>query len=399
MFGNALIGQCVLAAFLVIAIVTDDVAQAEGLGVENITSSSVRAVAVYVGDELRSSYRLEVDQDSWVARDAEPLSEAVLREAYFARSSSMACTDATSAFRALRELKISSDERDADRRYFSLRRYVESCLTPYEKVSDRSGTYSGINPDNAATLFYMLGDEGLKKLRSSLVFTPESSGQFCSGTLAWIERDGRRALNVVTAAHCLGRVEDDVSSDTSVLHVNLLRNISFLDARGRKLRISISNGHDSRVFDGIYSDIAAIELPDTFDGFEAGVDLSSREPSAWQGLYVIGQNRYLADYRIERYNRSGGELPLPPQDSTVVSLETGCRAFGRKGALLMHNCQTIEGTSGAGVFLYEDGQLKLMGVHGGDKRALLRYGIEVERFVEASSSENFLTVLGVVSRQ
>jgi hypothetical protein len=309
----------------------------------------------------------------------------------------MHCTDAALAFLSMRRLVDANMIVEEDVQFYLLRMYVEACLTPLDSVSDPLGTYAGANPQNASMLLYLIGESGMRRLRSSIVFTRPSSGLLCSGTLVWLGRAGAMKLNLVTAAHCLGSIEQASEDSPSIVRLNVSRSIEFQDLFGNRVVFDLAVDEVGLTYDGLRDDIAAIELDGSFDPELIGIDVATGVLDAWKNIYLIGQNRYLSEFRSRRFYRSEGSVDIPPDDATVIAMEAGCRAFGQADNILFHNCQTVSGMSGAGVFIYEDGMLRLVGVHSGYREVFDRIGVDFQEMLSTlagSRSENYATLLG-----
>jgi hypothetical protein len=353
--------------------------------------------SLHIGRDLRSTFALAPLTERWSVADFGPPPETVLREAYFARDSTMHCTNAALAFLSMRRLVDANMIVEEDVQFYLLRMYVEACLTPLDSVSDPLGTYARANPQNASMLLYLIGESGMRRLRSSIVFTRPSSGLLCSGTLVWLGRAGAMKLNLVTAAHCLGSIEQASEDSPSIVRLNVSRSIDFQDLFGNRVVFDLAVDEVGLTYDGLRDDIAAIELDGSFDPELIGIDVATGVLDAWKNIYLIGQNRYLSEFRSRRFYRSDGRVDIPPDDATVIAMETGCRAFGQADNILFHNCQTVSGMSGAGVFIYEDGMLRLVGVHSGYREVFDRIGVDFQDMLSTlagSRSENYATLLG-----
>lgn len=315
---------------------------------------------VLLGKAFRDAFDLNVEPQHWIARNTGPSPESVKREAMLSRQASMACSHATRAWLYEFELIRKGHNPTPSKSRWTRQIYVEKCLTPIETVSDPEGGWIGTRPQNSKFLLRLLGTEGFARLRASIVYMPPYTG-FCSGTLVWLPRNGEMVFGLMTAAHCLGDRIFQIEDGRLIADYTLYEYLELIDLDNRSMEFDVTDPERKRTYDVIGDDIAFVPLKTDVSRDEIGIMISASNPDPWQHVYLIGQNRLLLQHR--RFLRSGN--PGIPHHGTTVSMTVACRALGQFEELLLHNCQTINGTSGSGIFVYEDGELKLTAVHSG----------------------------------
>lgn len=315
---------------------------------------------IIIGAELRDVFGLHVPHEFWVALDVADIPESVARETMFARDGSIACDRATRDWYREQTLLEYGEVFEAEDVAWVRRDYVESCLTPIETVSDPKGGWDGVRPENSRFLRILLGDEGFERLQASLVRMPARFGR-CSGTLVWINKDGTDVLGLLTAAHCLGSRTFRQNNGRLVADFVLYSTMNLIDQDDNTIKFGVHDSNRQRVYDVVGDDVAFVPLETNATPDQLGVRLHSATVAPWQHLYLVGENKLLAQHRAY-LRRHGVDAPL---GATTISLGATCRALGQHEDLLFHNCQTIEGTSGAGVFAIEDGEIRLVAVHSG----------------------------------
>ena len=170
----------------------------------------------------------------------------------------------------------------------------------------------------------------------------------------------------MTAAHCLGSLDTTNNENPDIKRLNISRIVIFDDLTGKRHEVVVDRNDRNVEYNSLTDDIALIILDrdDLPEG--AGLPISSASFEIFEHLYLVGQNELLREHRD---NLAGNELIAPglPRHNTVVTFGPLCRAHGQIAALLLHNCQTRWGTSGATMISIVDRELVIVGVHTGNR--------------------------------
>ena len=370
-----------------------------------VATGSTNAQNVLIGEEVRQHLGFTKPEETWVIGPPETWPEAIWREAQFTRLASIACTEATYAL-LMREQIIgigmtdssSESENDVDipPKQVVLRDYVEACLTPIETISDPEGSYAGTTPKNSNFLSNLVGKQQLRRLIASIVMIPGAVGIPCSGILIDLGDTADR-IGFLTAAHCLGSLDKANGENSEIKRLNISRILIFDDLAGRRHEVAVDRDDRNIEYNALADDIALIILDRDGLPEDAGLPISNASFERFEHLYLVGQNELLREHRD---NLSSNELisVALPQHSTVVTFGPLCRVHGQIGALLLHNCQTRWGTSGATIISIVERELVIVGVHTGNRNQfeLLqdRLSKEDAAILATSLARNYGIILG-----
>jgi len=370
-----------------------------------LAPSSTTAQNVLIGYEVRQYLGLTKPERTWVIGPPETWPEAIWREAQFTRLASIACTEATYAL-LMREQIIGIGKEDASSATVNdadippkpvvLRNYVETCLTPIDTISDPEGSYAGTTPENSNFLSNLVGEQQLRRLMASIVMIPGAVGKPCSGMLINLG-DNSDGIGFLTAAHCLGSLDTTNTENPDIKRLNISRIVIFDDLNGQRYEVVVDRNDRNVEYNSLTDDIALIILNRDELPADAGLPISSASFEVFEHLYLVGQNELLREHRDYLAGNKLIALGLP-QHSTVVTFGPLCRAHGQIEALLLHNCQTRWGTSGATMISIVNREVVIVGVHTGNRNQfeLLRDRLSVDEanFLATSLARNYGILLG-----
>ncbi|MEO9649382.1 MAG: hypothetical protein ABJ360_03490 [Roseobacter sp.] len=292
-------------------------------------------------------------------------------------------------------LAASAIDTDTPPKQAVLRNYVDTCLTPLETVSDPEGNYFGTTPENSNFLYHLVGEQQLRRLMASVVMIPGAVGKPCSGIL--IRLDDDTEVGFLTAAHCLGSLDPSANENPDIKRLNISRIIIFDDLSGHRHEITVSRNNRNVEYNSLTDDIGLIVLDRDGLSEDAGLIVSPASFEAFEHLYLIGQNELLRAHR-DNLAKNESIAPTLPQHNTVITFGPTCRAHGQINALLLHNCQTRWGTSGAPMITIVDRELMVVGVHTGNRNQfeLLKDRLSAEdaSILATSLARNYGIVLG-----
>lgn len=325
-----------------------------------IVADSKELQNVYIGEEVRELIGFGRSKGRWHVGPPNSWPESVWRELQFTRTASIDCTTATNALAMRESIEEALLPVTVPPKSVVIRDYVLSCLTPLESVSDEHGGYSGQTPENSKFLMRVTSKQEAEALRNSIVVFPGITGKPCSGTIIQIPK-GQIKRAILTAAHCLGSTS--TGSDASKI-LGISRRISIDDINGNRATVEVRRPVRRVEYDPIEDDIALIALDGELEASSPGLPVATVQFSSFDHIYLVGQNEVLREHRNflakdEQYRRT------LPTHNTIVAFGPLCRAHGQFDNVLLHNCQTRWGSSGAAMMVVQNGRFVVFGVHTG----------------------------------
>jgi hypothetical protein len=286
-----------------------------------------------------------------------------------------------------------------------LRDYASACLTPLESVADTGGGYDGVRPKNSKFLLSLIGEEPTSILFNSIVIIPGIGGSPCSGMLVKVPNSEEK-LGLLTAAHCAGSIDKSDYPKKSTVTLNISRNFVFDDIRGQRTFVRVNRPNRSIQYDPINDDIALLILDGNDDPSKRGIEIGNKSLKPFEHIYIIGQNELLREHRDGLRKSLANQDTRPqafaqssvPSHNTVITMGALCRAHGQLRSLLLHNCQTRWGTSGATILSIVDRRVFAVGVHTGNHSQFNATSKSLNgeelRKIKATMARNYGIVLG-----
>ena len=327
-----------------------------------------------VADSHDTPYTLTIDDfhfaDSLVPRLANScasldiLPTAFLRETYFHRDQSIACSRSASHILEIMEISIdlfAGRGQGSSMAADMAKSYAEFCLDSFASVSDADEN----DGDTSNIVGYLSSEEEVAVLRNSLgVLSTENQHGSCAATILDV---GNNRSGLLTAMHCLGQLRR-VNGAADQLQITVPHSvIRFESISGDSMAFRLPSEIVGIPFDENSQDVVLIDIPKVGESL---LELTTVTPELWEPIFLAGFNPFLAGTAVDE----SVEWTDVGQ-AVAFSVDPFCRVtyIGENGEI-GHICQTIARASGALMLVLRDGRFLPFGVHNGANDAGLGCG-------------------------